>query len=297
MPPTATTAPWSAPPSPTPSAAGCSLTSRRFTSTAATPGSRCCAPATATASTTSCAAPNDPAATPERAQGRTAGAALDHRAHQLVAVELRATAPQHRPQPLSPPRATRPGNRLDHHRQTLQMGRPMEPHVAAYSRTLLVQTLPAPPTRFQRLTRRPSREHPPASEPLNQHEARRYKQKCRFRGESQYRRDGPQSEDDRVDDKGDLTCREVPAHESPSRYSRRHLMSPFSRGPQVRTSHFYQPDAGLSGSNAGRRAGPRPGHAPRPAAVRALGVTTGDVSVPVAHREVHLKAAILTRGA
>ena len=133
-------------------------------------------------------------------------------------------------------------------------------------------TLPAPPARFQRLTRccRPSREHPPASEPLNQHDARRYKQKCRERGESQYRRDGPQNEDDRVDDNGDFTCREVPAHESMSRYNRRHLMSPFSRGPQVRTLHFYQPDAGLSSSNASRRAGPRPGHASRPAAVMAL---------------------------
>ena len=79
---------------------------------------------------------------PPQAQGRTAGQALDHRTHQLVAVQLRTTAPQHRPQPRSPPRTTRTRRRPNHHRQTLQMGRPMEPHLAAYSRTLLVHANP-----------------------------------------------------------------------------------------------------------------------------------------------------------
>ena len=75
---------------------------------------------------------------PPKAQDRPAGDALDHRAHQLMAIELRATTAQHRPQHHRTPRTTRTRRRADHHRQTLQMGRPMEPHLTAYLRSLLV---------------------------------------------------------------------------------------------------------------------------------------------------------------
>ena len=47
-----------------------------------------------------------------------AGTALGHRAHQLVAVELRAATPQHRPPATTPTRPTRPRDRVASHRQT-----------------------------------------------------------------------------------------------------------------------------------------------------------------------------------
>ena len=47
-----------------------------------------------------------------------AGVALGYRAHQLVAVELRAATAQHRPPATTPTRPTRPGHSVASHRQT-----------------------------------------------------------------------------------------------------------------------------------------------------------------------------------
>ena len=47
--------------------------------------------------------------------------ALDRRANQLMAHQLRATPPQHRPAHPTPASATRPSHRTDHHHQTLIM--------------------------------------------------------------------------------------------------------------------------------------------------------------------------------
>ena len=57
-------------------------------------------------------------------------------AHQLVAVELRATAPQHRPPATTPPRPVRPRHRPATHRQTHRLAKPLEPQMTAYPRTL-----------------------------------------------------------------------------------------------------------------------------------------------------------------
>ena len=57
-----------------------------------------------------------------RTQDRPAGDALDHRAHQLMAIELRAATAQHRPQHHRTPRTTRTRRRADHHRQTPSNG-------------------------------------------------------------------------------------------------------------------------------------------------------------------------------
>ena len=65
-----------------------------------------------------------------------AGVALGHRAHQLVAVELRAATTQHRPPATTPLRPTRPGDRLAAHRQTHRLAKPLEPQMTAYPRTL-----------------------------------------------------------------------------------------------------------------------------------------------------------------
>ena len=56
-----------------------------------------------------------------------ARAALDRRSHQLLAVELRPTPPQHRPQELPPPRRTLPRHHRAHRRQTPHLARPLGP--------------------------------------------------------------------------------------------------------------------------------------------------------------------------
>ena len=61
-----------------------------------------------------------------------AGTALGHRAHQLVAVELRAATPQHRPPATTPTRPTRPRDRVASHRQTHRLAKPLEPPMTAY---------------------------------------------------------------------------------------------------------------------------------------------------------------------
>ena len=65
------------------------------------------------------------------------GLPLGHRAHQLVAVELRAATPQHRPPATTPTRPTRPRDRVAAHRQTHRLAKPLEPPMTAYPRTLL----------------------------------------------------------------------------------------------------------------------------------------------------------------
>ncbi len=77
-----------------------------------------------------------PRQSPQRTKARPAGHALGHRTDQLLAVELRTTTPQHRPQHQSTPRTNRTRHRLDHHHQTLQMGRPMEPQLTTNPRAL-----------------------------------------------------------------------------------------------------------------------------------------------------------------
>ena len=71
--------------------------------------------------------------------GRGGRRAVDHRAHQLVAVELRAATPQHRPPATTPTRPTRPRDRVAAHRQTHRLAKPLEPPMTAYPRTLLAK--------------------------------------------------------------------------------------------------------------------------------------------------------------
>ena len=114
---TATTSCCSTPPSPRSNDKASITTPRPCTSTAATG-----APASTTqqprpASTIWCGPPNaNPATTAE--PHSAAGAALASRAHQLMAVQLRATATKLRPKTRAPPRPARPRRRLDHHPQT-----------------------------------------------------------------------------------------------------------------------------------------------------------------------------------
>ena len=62
--------------------------------------------------------------------------ALDYRTHQLVAVQLRATPPQHRPPHPAPTSPTRPRHRPPH-RQTHRPPQPLEPRPMSNPRTLL----------------------------------------------------------------------------------------------------------------------------------------------------------------
>ena len=62
---------------------------------------------------------------PRRSRTGTAGAALDRGAHQLVAVQLRAAPPQHRPPPPAPPSPARPRHHAHHHRQTHRPPQPL----------------------------------------------------------------------------------------------------------------------------------------------------------------------------
>ena len=63
-----------------------------------------------------------------RQAGCPVGDALADRTHQLVAVELRPTPPQHRPAHRTPPGPTRPRNRPHHHDQTDRLAQPLEPY-------------------------------------------------------------------------------------------------------------------------------------------------------------------------
>ena len=60
-------------------------------------------------------------------EARPARPALADRTDQQLAVELRATPPQHRPAHPSPARSTRPRDRCAPHRQTHRLAQPMEP--------------------------------------------------------------------------------------------------------------------------------------------------------------------------
>ena len=66
--------------------------------------------------------------------------AMARRTHQLVAVELRTTPPQHRPAPPTPTRPTRPRHRPTDHRQTHRLAQPLEPTQRPYPLTLLERT-------------------------------------------------------------------------------------------------------------------------------------------------------------
>src|SRR2546423_2566949 len=71
-------------------------------------------------------------------QARAARAALADRAHQLVAVQLRTTPPQHRPSATPPTGSTRTRHRLTAHRQTHRLARSMEPTLTPYPLKLLL---------------------------------------------------------------------------------------------------------------------------------------------------------------
>ena len=62
---------------------------------------------------------------PRRTGHSTAGAALASRAHQLMAVQLRATATKHRPKTRAPPRPARPRRHPHHHPQTHRPPQPL----------------------------------------------------------------------------------------------------------------------------------------------------------------------------
>ena len=58
----------------------------------------------------------------------TARYALDRREDQLLAIELRAATPQHRPTHPTPAGTTLPRDNLHHHHQTHRLAKPLEPH-------------------------------------------------------------------------------------------------------------------------------------------------------------------------
>ena len=58
-------------------------------------------------------------------QAHHARASLDRRIHQLLAVQLRTTAPQHRPPKRPPPRRSMPRHHRAHRRQTTHLPRPL----------------------------------------------------------------------------------------------------------------------------------------------------------------------------
>ena len=60
---------------------------------------------------------------------RTPRYALDRRTNQLMAHQLRATPPQHRPKHPPPTRPTQPSHHPHHHHQTHQMARPLQPQL------------------------------------------------------------------------------------------------------------------------------------------------------------------------
>ena len=107
---------------------------RPSTSTAAITVARCGGGVSRRESMTWSAPASVPTAPPSAAQSHITRGAPARRAHQLVVVELRVTPPQHRPDHRPTPRPVRPGHHHDHRRQTLQMGRPMEPHLITYLR-------------------------------------------------------------------------------------------------------------------------------------------------------------------
>ena len=89
--------------------------------------------------------------TPPRTRRRStevdhARAALDRGGHQLLAVELRAAASQHRPQVLLPPRCALPGHQRAHHRQAPHLARPIQPSTAPLTTTYPLKS-------FERTTR------------------------------------------------------------------------------------------------------------------------------------------------
>jgi hypothetical protein len=75
--------------------------------------------------------------------------ALDRRSHQLMAVELRPTPPQHRPQELPPQRRTLPRHHRAHRRQTPRLARPlgtpMTPPTRSSHSTRQLRRLPGSP--------------------------------------------------------------------------------------------------------------------------------------------------------
>ena len=76
--------------------------------------------------------PLRPPATPRHRHSTDADpprAAVEDRTHQLVAIELRPTPPQHRPDHRPPTRPTRPRHRPAHLRQTHRLAQPLEPHL------------------------------------------------------------------------------------------------------------------------------------------------------------------------
>ena len=62
--------------------------------------------------------------------------ALDRRTYQLMAHQLRATPPQHRPAHPPPASATRPSHRTHHHHQAHRLEKPLEPHQLSNPRAL-----------------------------------------------------------------------------------------------------------------------------------------------------------------
>ena len=101
---------------PPPRTAACSKTSRPCTWIAATTATTRPPPAPPTgASTTSSAPAARPRGTATTQNHHPTRAAMARRTHQLVAVELRTTPPQHRPVPPPPTRPTRPRHRPTHH--------------------------------------------------------------------------------------------------------------------------------------------------------------------------------------
>jgi hypothetical protein len=76
------------------------------------------------------------AAIGHRQEPKAHGTALAGRTHQLMALELRRPAPQHRSQAQAPPGLVRPGRCLLAHRQAHRLPQPMVTWVRAYPLTL-----------------------------------------------------------------------------------------------------------------------------------------------------------------
>jgi hypothetical protein len=69
---------------------------------------------------------------PGRQTSAVAARALDRRSHQHLAVQLRATSPQHRPASPPPPRRSVPRHHSPHRRPPHRLAQPLELHVSAY---------------------------------------------------------------------------------------------------------------------------------------------------------------------
>ena len=73
----------------------------------------------------------------KRPRDRPPRVALASRAHQLVALELRSTSTQYRPQDCSPAYPVDPGDHPAHHRQAHRLAEPVVSHLSAYPLRLL----------------------------------------------------------------------------------------------------------------------------------------------------------------